>query len=125
MPFVKASEKARRRKASESCERINKARSLKAKVKKTGVMEPVGRRIIDLALIAKEMWCDTCVRPISFRFMEEEKQFGLDSQVKVRCDQCLAVYTFHLNEKMPHDESAVNPRPLSSINCKAALGKYL
>ncbi|KAK3916419.1 Cysteine--tRNA ligase [Frankliniella fusca] len=79
----------------------------------------VGRRVVELDTLAKELWCSDCNIPLSLRNLEKEQQMGLASIMTVRCGECLAEYAVHTSKKVPNLNGG---KDLYSSNCKAALG---
>lgn len=96
-----------------------------AKRRKRQVAEPEGlcvegRRVVELQQMAKNMWCATCVQPLSLRFIENEARIGLATILTIRCHNCLATFEVNTCKKDFHVESG---RSKYDINVKAALGK--
>ena len=123
MPFIKAGDRVRKEKLIKTnIERGVRKRELKAaKVEKEkGCTIAVGRRIVNLAVLASTMWCDDCDIALSFRFMEDEKVVGLASVFTIRCHQCLTAYKIQSDEKV--SDTTGKGRASYSINCKAAMG---
>jgi len=95
----------------------------KVQKKKTEESEPVveaGRRIMDLTILANDMWCRICNYPLHFKFLEKEVRRGLASIFHFRCPKCLEV-TQVCSSKL--GRTAENGYPVYSVNCKAALSK--
>ena len=90
------------------------------KKKKTVESEPVaeaGRRIMDLIILANDMWCRMCDYPLHFKFLEKEVKRGLASIFHFRCPKCLEV-TQVCSTKLRR--TAENGYPVYLVNCKAA-----
>ncbi|KAK3925215.1 Sensor protein NarQ-like protein [Frankliniella fusca] len=121
MPFMKKKEKERRLKVStKMTEKWAKVRTVKAfKEELTPVIAESGRRVIDLQLFARQMWCEECDVPLSLRFLEEERRIGLASKFFVRCHQCLARKEVLSSALAPR--TTEDGRALYAINCKAAI----
>jgi len=120
MVFKKASEVSRRKKVAEA----NKLRGVKNRERKTLLSKQVvkiGRRVLDLTLIAQTMWCEKCDIGLSFRHLLEERQIGVASEYKIRCHRCLQVYNISSSSTVANTSTH---RPLYSINCKLAAGRY-
>jgi hypothetical protein len=124
MPFMKAKERARRENSAKACkQRHDKARALKElRESAQPTLAPAGRRVVDLAKLATDLWCDACDRALSLRFLFEERQFGLASKLMIRCGECLGVKEVFTSSTAP--DVSGDGRSLYSVNMKAALGKY-
>ena len=120
MPFVKKSVLEKKKKISEA-QKLRHERNRVKKCSRIGEMVSVGRRVFELALLANSMWCDDCDTALSFRYLEEEKQYGLASVFKVRCHMCLREYD--IASSSPLADTTGTGRSLQAINCKVALGK--
>lgn len=81
-----------------------------------------GRRIIDIMLFARNMWCTDCNIPLSLRNLVKEKQFGIASRFYVRCSQCLKEIAVDSSASVP--DVSKQGRSLFAVNCKAALGMF-
>ena len=79
-----------------------------------------GNRVVNLQLMASEMFCSNCNEPLLLQNIESEIIRGLASVFKIRCRECLLVNTVNTGEKY---KNPVTDRPIFSINTKAALGK--
>lgn len=118
---MKAKERARREKSSMACkDRHARNRALKG-LNSQPTLAPAGRRIVDLAKLATDLWCNTCDKALSLRFLFEEKQFGLASKFMIRCGECLVVKEVFSSSTAPDLDG--DGRSLYSVNMKAALGK--
>lgn len=64
-----------------------------------------GRRLVELDVIAKEAWCDSCHQKISFCYMVEEMIQGIVSVLRLRCQRCLRIKVVHTSKtnKQYHD----------------------
>ncbi|XP_077278749.1 uncharacterized protein LOC143906480 [Temnothorax americanus] len=51
-----------------------------------------GRRLIDLHLLADELWCKSCNVPTSLRHVTKEDRIGLASIFYITCQLCQRVY---------------------------------
>lgn len=123
MPFMKKKEKLRRENVVKAnIERHARNRAQKSKAREP-VLEPVGRRVVDLALLAREMWCNLCDAALSLKYLKDEVQFGLASKFRVHCPTCLDLKEVFTSSVLP--ASTDDGRSLFAVNCKAALGKQL
>jgi len=120
MVFIKKSERERRKKASEQCKARNE-QTQRRKASIRGDFVPVGRRIVDLALLAQKMWCPPCNVALSFRYLLHERQAGSASVFKIQCSRCFVVYEVPTSAEVP--DSSGSGRALFAVNCKFALGK--
>lgn len=120
MPFIKKKEKLRREKVS----KVNLERHARNRAIKEGnspVLTAVGRRVVDLALLASSLWCDFCDKSLSLKYLVEEHQYGLASKLSVRCDTCLDLKEVFTSATVP--DTTGDGYSLYAVNCKAALGK--
>ncbi|KAE8737620.1 hypothetical protein FOCC_FOCC016916, partial [Frankliniella occidentalis] len=121
MVFMKPKEKARRAKVAKAMK--DKWSSVRARKAIRDELEPVmreaGRRIVDLAVFTRDLWCQDCDVPMSLRFAEKERSIGLASKFQVRCHICLLDKEVSTSELAPH---STQERPLYAVNCKAAIG---
>ena len=122
--FVKKSELERVKKVASQAKVLVKCAQEK-KAARQAEREPVhniGRRVVDLAVLANNMWCADCEIPLSFRWIEKEVQRGLASIFHVRCGTCLKVICVPTSTsfKLPDNTGY----PLYSVNCKAAAGTF-
>ena len=112
-------------KRRESVRKANLQRGLQNRARKTGDLlhlEAVlaGRRILKLANLGSFMWCDVCDDSLNFRYLEEEKVFGLASVFSIRCHRCLKLFFVPSDDKVP--DPAGKGRAMYSVNCKSAMG---
>ena len=56
-----------------------------------------GRRVVEIKMLAEEMWCPACNAPLSFRYVENENVIGLASIFRVRCHTCLLLHEVRSN----------------------------
>lgn len=96
-----------------------------AKKRKREIAEPQklcieGRRIVELQQMANDLWCATCMQPLSLRFIENELRISLATILTIRCHNCLATFEVNTCKKNFHDESGYSKY---DINVKASLGK--
>jgi hypothetical protein len=123
MPFVSKKEQARREKVSKAMKEKWSATRVRKAIREelAPVIVEAGRRVVDLQLFAKQMWCEDCDSALSLRFLEEERKFGLASKFTVRCHQCLLQKEVFTSALAPSEDG----RPLYAVNCKAAVGKLV
>ena len=48
-------------------------------------------RIVDLQMLAQQMWCGSCKECLSFENIENETRRGLASTFNIRCHKCLLI----------------------------------
>lgn len=77
------------------------------------------RRVVELQLLAKELWCKNCDNPLSLRHVIEENCMGLASILKMKCFKCQLYFDVHTNK--PHDSY----NRLYDVNYKLSIGKWL
>ena len=83
-----------------------------------------GRRIVELEVMAKLLYCPFCKALLSLENVEKEKQAGLVSILHVRCRECLLVT--HVPTGKTHPGPTGSDRQIFyDTNSKAALGKLL
>lgn len=123
--FVKGCVKAK----SEAVSARNVAKGVKNLIERTAkklveedqpMLVSCGRRIVELDLLAKCLWCPACNHALSLRHLERESQYGCASIFTVRCHDCLQTYKVPTSKRVPNATS--NSQGLFSANCKAALG---
>lgn len=82
-----------------------------------------GNRIINLSVLAKELWCAECKIVLGIENIEKETMVGLASVFHVRCHQCLGIKfarTSTYTQKSKEDNRGCH----YSINVKASAGKF-
>lgn len=79
-----------------------------------------GRRIVEFAHIAKEMWCKCCKEALSFEYIVDELRRGLGSILTVRCHKCL--FMNQVTTGKQHKASGRVAR--FDVNSKVILGGY-
>ncbi|XP_046387737.1 uncharacterized protein LOC124157226 [Ischnura elegans] len=113
--FVRKKEFEKRQKAS-SRAKVKRESSPKIEANPRFTLE--GRRIVDVNLLAKQMNCDSCLKPLSFANIEGELRRGLASIWTVRCSFCEQL-------KKVATSTAVHCAKSSyaqyAVNCKAAI----
>lgn len=67
-----------------------------------------GRRVIDVELLAENLWCTECDIPLSLRFVMSEKRAGLASILNVQCKNCCAIYHVFTSKKTESKHYHVN-----------------
>ena len=97
----------------------NKRRSIGISEKKESIVS--GRRIVEIKILAEEMWCPACDIPLSFRYVEKEILVGLASIFDVRCHTCLLLH--RVRTSMPRKNSEKGHMQYA-VNLKSALGRY-
>jgi hypothetical protein len=82
-----------------------------------------GRRVVEIKMLAEEMWCPACDAPLSFRYVEDENVIGLASIFRVRCHTCLLLHEVRSSKcyKKREDGNCTQ----YDVNAKSALGKKL
>lgn len=113
--FAKKSEVVRREKAADQMKTLNARRKKKDD---EHLLESVGSRVVDLAVLANHLWCHTCNSPLTLRTLEKEMHRGLASLLRVRCITCLDVVTVPTSKPVLQGSQY----PLWSVNLKAAAG---
>ena len=78
-----------------------------------------GRRIVEPAVLAEQMWCNACQLPLSFRTAEKEIRHGLSSTFKVRCHKCTLLHSVKTSKE---HTNPITLNPVRDVNCKAAVG---
>ncbi|XP_024890202.1 uncharacterized protein LOC112466368 isoform X2 [Temnothorax curvispinosus] len=76
-----------------------------------------GRRIVDLAHLAAELWCKECNLPLSLRYATDEFRSGLASIITVKCTKCGNSYKVTTNAEVPGDAHMYY-----TVNLKAVMG---
>ena len=112
-----------KRKLSES------ARSVKPSVFSESLYERefpvIGRRIVELSLLAKELdgGCTSCRKPLRLSDCREETISGLGSVLYITCgeEDCGEVNVCHTSKM--HRVTGTRGRPVFDINTKLAAGK--
>lgn len=73
-----------------------------------------GRRVVELDVLAKLMYCVVCRTPLHLSNTEGEKRYGLASTLYIRCMNCHVLNDVHTGKKSQRS---------FDINLKLALGK--
>ena len=83
-------------------------------------MNLTGRRLIDLSLLAKELWCKSCNTSVSVRHATQERRVGLASIFHVTCQLCQTGHQVHMSntEKTPEFSNVSY-----TVNTKVIVGK--
>ncbi|CAG2218616.1 unnamed protein product [Mytilus edulis] len=76
----------------------------------------LGRRIVELDLLAVGMYCCICKSPLHLSNTVGEKLFGLSGIIMIRCDLCATVTDVQTGKR--------GPTGSYDINTKAALGRF-
>lgn len=76
-----------------------------------------GRRVIDIDYFAEQMWCTGCEIPLSFKYLVEERLFGLASIFFIKCNACEKIYEVK-------SSTGDGMRSKFHVNYKLALGKF-
>ena len=85
--------------------------------------EPSSRRIVELSVLGRQLWCVACKEALSLEHIETEHRRGLGSILLVRCHKCSIVNTVCTDKR---HESAVDERNIRfDINFKAAMGTII
>lgn len=58
-----------------------------------------GRRIVELSVLAEQMWCVCCKEALSLENIEQERRRGLASILQVRCHKCLIINIVNTGKK--------------------------
>jgi len=78
------------------------------------------RRVVDLAQLAKDLWCFKCKKSVSLRGFETEDQHGLAFDMRVRCQNC------HTLIKVLTDKPSTATKSLTfDVNKKLAMGEIM
>lgn len=81
-----------------------------------------GRRVIDLQVLAKYLFCRTCKICLSLRDVEREVRHGLASLFLVRCTQCNVLTYVPTSKKLLN---LVTQKKRYQINTKVAAGNSI
>ena len=76
-----------------------------------------GRRLVEIKMLAAELWCTACDMPLSLRNIKSEQLFGLASIFQIQCKICDKIYFVHTNYHR------LTASQLFDVNCKLAIGK--
>jgi hypothetical protein len=78
------------------------------------------RRVVELDVLAEELWCNFCSEPLSLRNASSPSMSGLAALMQVRCMKCLAVFDVHTCKT----KDCSPGRPSFEVNKKAAICEY-
>jgi len=81
-------------------------------------LELVGRRVVELQLLADGLWCPTCQVTLSLKDTEREELRGLASVFFVRCSKCNVIHEVCTSKS---SNTAQNHK-IYDVNCKMAIG---
>jgi hypothetical protein len=79
-----------------------------------------GRRIVDLDVLANDLWCSTCDSALTLKDIVNENLSGLASVFSVKCNTCDIVHEVSTSACQPTEKGG---RPLFNVNMKIAMGK--
>ena len=77
-----------------------------------------GRRVVELDILARELWCSVCDIALSLRNSLREGRNGLLSEIDVQCDRCFQTYKVNTGK---HSSSTTFP----DVNLKLAVGTLI
>ncbi|XP_071652725.1 uncharacterized protein [Temnothorax longispinosus] len=110
----------RRIKWTENIIAANKRRHTKyKKPAENNYVKLTGRRLIDLHLLADELWCKSCNVPTSLRHVTKEDHIGLASIFYITCQLCQRVYQVNTSKI---EELLRFSKPTYTVNTKVVIG---
>ncbi|XP_034230904.1 uncharacterized protein LOC117639401 [Thrips palmi] len=78
-----------------------------------------GRRIVEIFVLAKHLWCCSCKECLSLEYIERETRCGLGSLFYIRCHKCAIINVVPTGKR---HKDALGRDTLFDVNFKAALG---
>lgn len=79
-----------------------------------------GRRIVEFAILAQQMWCVSCKEALSLQYSEQETRRGLASILQVRCHKCMIINIVDTGKRHTSSNSSMHR---FDVNSKIVLGK--
>jgi hypothetical protein len=79
-----------------------------------------GRRIVEIPVLAKYLWCGSCKECLSLENIIGESRRGLGSVFNVRCHKCLLINQVPTGKQHP---DAAGRLTCFDVNAKAVMGK--
>ena len=76
----------------------------------------VGRRVVELEVLAKGMYCCSCKCPLHLTNTVGQRLYGLGGILMIECELCQTVTDVHLGKRGPSGSY--------DINTKASMGRY-
>ena len=83
----------------------------------------IGRRIVEVSELAKNLKCCRCKQVLSLEDIVGEKRLGLNSILSVHCQNCFVQTKVHTGKM--HCRKRKTDLELSDVNTKAVLGKFV
>ena len=71
---------------------------------------------MEIDKLAQDLWCLCCDKPISLRFIKEEKLMGIASKLRIQCQNCLTI--------IEANSSSISSKDYYDSNIKLGIGKH-
>jgi RNase P subunit RPR2 len=111
------------------CEALRREKVTAAMTKKTHVnsvpSHQSGRRVVDIDVLCRELWCTTCNVPLHLGNRLSEKRSGLNSCFEVPCLQCKSNFKVNTSRGREAGREGIGGPLLYDVNFKLAIGKFI
>ncbi|XP_024941318.1 uncharacterized protein LOC112494426 [Cephus cinctus] len=117
---------------SKNCENVNETKKATSEIDANSKFESQedqndatqsefteGRRVVELSVLAEQLWCVSCKEVLSLQYIEKETRRGLGSILLVRCHKCLLINSVTTGK---HHNWGKRRLSRFDVNTKAGIG---